>query len=177
MVKTTVIAGKKYVLECECESKTYESGLGSVQRAVLRYLRGAPQGFGSWIWEASGECIQHGEPIGSTIAEIAAAIFGKPSAAQLRMAQRAARQLQSRGLADCWHGVIGELPRQVTNYNGGHHESARPVSGLYVAARWDCPHVRAHRADSASYKPAATLAELAANLAGLAGEAAPKETP
>ncbi len=87
------------------------------------------------------------------------------------LASLAAVQLESRGLADCWHGVVGELPRQVTDYRGGHHESARPVPGLYVAARWDCPHVRAYRAGRAESRPTASLAELAANLTAIIGAA------
>jgi hypothetical protein len=163
-----------FVPECECNSGTNESGLGGVQRAILRYLRTAPEGFGGVIIRsASGECQQHGGPIGVTVEEIAAALYSEPTASHRRMIQRAARQLETRGLADCWHGSIGERPRELTDLHGGHHTSTQPMPGLYVAARWDCPHLRAYLATRAEYKPAATLAELAANLAAFAAPAAP----
>lgn len=164
---TCTIDGETYASECESNSGTNESGLGSVQRAVLRYLRTAPGGFSGSVFAPDGQCQEHGEPIGVTIGAIVTAVYGGSTPARLRMAQRAARQLESRGLADCWHGVVGELPRQLTDYRGGHHMSARPVPGLYVAARWDCPHVREWRASQAESRPAASLAELAANLAAM----------
>lgn len=135
--------GKQYVLEWCHRSKT--NGLGKIQRAILDYLATAPAGFGSIGRESkdSNRITWHGQPYGVRVPEITAAVYAteEPTASQIRVVQRNVRRLEQLDRVHCWHGTIRWSERRHTDYRGQETTGPRPVSGLYVALRWDCAHL------------------------------------
>jgi hypothetical protein len=129
-----------YVIACESAPKTYRRGL--VQRAILRHLASAPAGFsGSHSWESDGTLVLHGPPYGITVRALAAAVYGvqEPELNSLRTVQRNVRRLEQLELVDCWHGEVRIRERAYVTTRGT--PAPIPVSGLYVALRWQCAHL------------------------------------
>lgn len=137
---------KEYVLECDHASKTY-SGLGRVQRSILDYLATAPGGFKLAPLISDGNrLLDHGAPYGSTVAEIATAVYrSEPTTTQIRVIQRNLRRLQTLEYIWCRHAAIDWSERHHTNWRAEDVVSPRPVSGLVAGLRWDCEHLRAEK--------------------------------
>lgn len=135
--------GYGFVLDCCCQPKTNGLGLGRTQRAVLAYLATAPYGFGDPVFgHGPRDFSQHGVPLGTPVRAIARHVYStdEPSAAQVRVVQRAVRRLEVLGLAWSYHAWSGRS-RPYTTRNGWMAE--QPVSQLYTALHWECRHLSA----------------------------------
>jgi hypothetical protein len=161
VVQTGIYNGEPFVSECAHHANT--NGLGKIQRAIMTYLGTAPGGFHQYNgynqphcsvgtryraardYHPSAELLWHGPPYGVRIPAIATAVYGTadPTAAQIRVVQRAVRRLEQLGLTTCWHACTGYVDRPYRCINGNDYVMPQAVSGLYVALPWKCEHIAA----------------------------------
>ena len=151
------------------------NNLGRVQRRIVAYLGTAPFGFyaidtplGYYDGEKkisaiddprvaalrrdypnAAHALEHGPPIWASVLDITTTVYGTadPTPAQTRATQRAVRQLEQRGLAECRMGCARTEQADSRSYTTRLGYTAwQPTPALYARLpRWSCRHVKARQ--------------------------------
>lgn len=134
---------KTFVPVCDSPPETNTTGMGRVEKRIVRYLSTAPAGFAGAVGSSEGETLEHGEPCGVTLDAVARVVYETeaPTAAQTRAVQRATRRLADVGVVARWHGATRF--RDETRVTSLGFLAAMPVPVVFVAlATWGCGHRR-----------------------------------